>query len=155
MFLIKNKLIKWLIVIVLLILLIFSLSDVIHKDYKLEAIKNLNFVIYEDSYGIMQAGLWLKDNTSNDVLIYVNNNWPVIAYYSKREIMLLPLFKDFSPDIDKVMNKNGYYVVIESSKDRIPSLDFVLNDSRFQSIRDFGSGSDKVYLFFYNTSNQL
>ncbi|RLI99940.1 MAG: hypothetical protein DRP03_02250 [Candidatus Aenigmatarchaeota archaeon] len=136
-----------------LIFLIFFLIivlGIISTNPKLKLLTNGNFFINPTSTAY-NAALWLQKNTLPDTIIYTNTQYPVLAYYSNRTIIVLPFWRSFQNNITEVMNRKGYYTLFsETARSREPTIDFVKSDKRFTLINKFGNGRDEVFIYEYN-----
>jgi len=119
-------------------------SEFPHIFYNLE---NKHFLINEQNE-LTEAANWLKNNTQKDSVIYVNTQYPVIAYFSERKVKVLPFWRKFQDNLSEVMREDGYYILFkELSQVREPTLKFVEQDTRFKLIKVIGN---KIYIFKYN-----
>ncbi len=93
------------------------------------------------------AAVWLRENTSEDAVLYTNYKWPALGYYSEREIQLLPVEEPFQDRIGEELPRPGYvYHSTEAPDGRDPSLSFLRSDPRFTHVRTFNG---TVRLFHY------
>ena len=111
-------------------------------------LKNGHFLINEQNE-LLEAANWIKNNTPKDTVIYVNTQYPVIAYFSERKVKVLPFWRSFQENLSEVMSEDGYYILFkELSQLREPTLKFVEQDARFELIKEIGN---KIYIFKYKT----
>lgn len=103
----------------------------------------------ESDVAIMQASLWIKENPFCSV-VYSNFNWPVIAFYSKKKIVLLPLEGNFQNNVSAIMKEKGCVVVSSSSPRKYPELEFLYEDKRFKFVKKFQDREEEVYIFTYS-----
>ncbi|MFB6202896.1 MAG: ArnT family glycosyltransferase [Candidatus Nanohaloarchaea archaeon] len=53
-----------------------------------------------------RASIWLKENTQRDAVVYSDNSWPILGYYSDREIVVIPYGGPREPE--DVFDRSGY-----------------------------------------------
>lgn len=96
---------------------------------------------------VQDASKWLKDNISNDTVVYTNYRYPAIAYYSKKEIELIPYD---SPLEDENL---GPGIVYYSERSPYPGPDKARLESglRFEHMESFDG---KVRLYRYEPKNR-
>ncbi|MEM5879579.1 MAG: hypothetical protein QXU74_03755, partial [Candidatus Aenigmatarchaeota archaeon] len=82
-------------------------------------------------------------------IIYTNFQYPPIAYYSMRKIYVLPIEGSFQNEIENIMLEPGYLVYSSASPHKEPTLDFLMNDTRFKLIKTFEDETEKIYIFEY------
>jgi 4-amino-4-deoxy-L-arabinose transferase-like glycosyltransferase len=141
-FKIKKQSIKYGLIVMMIVLILFQ----IHAFSLLASTTNIQIgklVIDDYEPPIMELSLWLKDNTPADTIVYTNVEWPVVAYYSEREIRLLPLFQSFTTTYQNYLTKSGY--IIEDTKEE---MEFMLENDKFSLIE---SWNEQLYLFNYTS----
>lgn len=142
-----KKLKKFLISIIVMaiILSVFAVINI----WSIQELSKGNFILNGNKPAIMEASLWLRSNTEEGDILYANHQWPVIAYYSARPTIVLPLSEKFQDRIEEFMLNDGYLILPSSSPKKEPSLDFLLKDRRFNLIKTFEDSEEKVYIFNY------
>jgi len=139
----KLRAIFYLVIVALLFLTLCTESSRIFCN-----LKNGHFLINEQNE-LLEAANWIKNNTPKDTVIYVNTQYPVIAYFSERKVKVLPFWRSFQENLSEVMREDGYYILFkELSQLREPTLKFVEQDARFELIKEIGN---KIYIFKYKT----
>jgi len=146
---IKNKNNKILITTVMCVAIVFSSYLMIEDIWQIKSIVSMDLFIDDWEPSVMKAALWIKNNTPSDTIIYNNYQYPPIAYYSERKVLLLP-FNDVHGNIDKIMQQPGYVVVSSMAPpDREPNAEFLLNDNRFVLLETFVDQDETIYIFGY------
>jgi hypothetical protein len=117
-----------------LVLLFVSLGSVFSL-FSASAINPSVTVAWESA--VMDAGLWINSNLPDNITIYSNYDWPPIAYYSDRKLIVLDSLDDVS---------QGDYVVTSSITEIEPTKDTLLNEN-FSLIESFDDGYEVIYIF--------
>jgi 4-amino-4-deoxy-L-arabinose transferase-like glycosyltransferase len=108
-FKIKGKILKALKIVMITAFFILFFASIFWIGQ--DALKlNRNLVVNEEN-GYMKAAFWIKDNTPNESIIYVNTQYPVTAYYSERKIIVLPFWEKFQGKLPDIMSEEGYFIL--------------------------------------------
>ncbi|QGA80109.1 ArnT family glycosyltransferase [Candidatus Nanohalobium constans] len=98
-------------------------------------------------YPEAQTALWMRENTSEDAVLYTNFHEPILGYYSKRQIMQLPNYHSFEQLLDNYFNQSGYVYYANSTRFQNPSYEEMVSRSDFSKVKSF---SGKSHLFYYS-----
>lgn len=111
-------------------------------------VKTLRNGVYETrgTSSIHEASKWIGNNTEKTSLVYTNFEWPLIAYYSGRNLDLLPVVRRFEENYIKYMSGKGYVVYQSYSPYEDFSLKFLKENEDFVLNKTF---SGEVYIFYY------
>jgi len=111
------------------------------------------YLFLEEDSGLLDVAHWLKNNTSQDSIVYTNHEWPVIAYYSKRKVGLLPVSgQGFEYEIERHLPRDGY-VFIAPDLIPEPSFEFLDKDPRFTLVFHTNKSYPELFLFSYVSSS--
>ncbi|MBD3354964.1 phospholipid carrier-dependent glycosyltransferase [Candidatus Woesearchaeota archaeon] len=96
-----------------------------------------------------KASEWIMNNSNKEDVIYAQHEFPALAYYTNRKIVLAPF--DKKRFFNKTMNhmkKQGYYVYFEEqkNKDRFPKTEEIENDERFKLVKKI-EDENEVYIY--------
>jgi len=96
-----------------------------------------------------KASGWIMNNSDKDDIIYAQHEFPALAYYTNRKIILAPFDKErfFNKTVNH-MNKQGYYVYFEEQKKNknFPKVEEIKNDTRFELAKKIENKND-VYIY--------
>lgn len=95
------------------------------------------------------AAHWIMENTQKTDIIYAQENFPWLAYYTDRKIVLAPFDKNRFFDFNnKYMFSPGYYVYFEKQNTipTYPNLDELRNDSRFRLVEKI-KNNQTIYIY--------
>ncbi len=125
----KRQYIFWFVLLFVSLGSVFSLfsASAIHFDTE---------VSWESA--VMDAGIWVNSNLPDDITIYSNYDYPPIAYYSDRKLIVLDNMDDVT---------QGAYIITSSITDIEPTKDTLLNNENFSLIESFDDGYEVVYIF--------
>ncbi len=96
-----------------------------------------------------KASEWIMNNSNKEYIIYAQHEFPALAYYTDREIVLAPFDKKrFFNKTRDYMKKPGYYVYFEEQKknENFPEIEEIEDDSRFELVKKIENKND-VYIY--------
>lgn len=139
---ISNKKIAW----VLFIILIMSCLAWTYTPYPRYCNTDAEFV-----------SSWIMNNTKSTDVIYAQEDFPQLAYYTDRKVVLAPFDKTVFFDTNKnYMPHEGYYIYFERQNENsaFPSLDELKNDSRFILFEELDN-NEGIFVFRLNQTEIL
>lgn len=95
---------------------------------------------------VMDTGLWLRNNTDQDSIVYTNYQYPALGYYSKRDIIWIREYKPLNELVGQDIEKAGYLYFSKKSSYPHPTLDELNNDPRFRLNKTF---DNTTYIFYF------
>lgn len=105
--------------------------------------KENNVLLYEEqilmarSLNSIPVANYIAINMPNEYVIYSNNLYPVLAYYSKRKtIAFWPWDEGFYKSFPQNMPEDGW-LVNYNDVDKHPTIAFLNEDSHFKKIKEF------------------
>ena len=101
------------------------------------------------------ASAWIMNNTAQTDVIYTQEEFPALAYYTDRRIILAPFDKTrFLDTKNEYMNQPGYYVYFEmqNKTESFPKIEELNKDPRLKLIKTLNN-IDKIYLYQYTPLN--
>lgn len=112
-------------------------------------LKEGHYISHEEN-DLMRTAFWLKDNTQNDSIIYVNTQYPVSAYFSERKIIVLPFWTKFQDRLSAIMSTPGYFILFpETAETRDPTHNFIVEDNRFILVKQIGTDKNIIKIYEY------
>lgn len=102
---------------------------------------------YENS-AIVETGLWVDSNLPQNITLYTNYEYPPIAYYSDRKVVILSYFAYDHGNIGSFLQGDAY-VITSSITPREPEIWQLMGDERFELVKIFGDEREMMYLFRY------
>ena len=100
----------------------------------------------KEEIDVIDASIWLSNSTGKEALVYTNYEWPIISYYSERNIRILPTYRPFQHDFERFMQRPGYLVYQSYSPKDDFRKEFLERDARFELNRSF---SNSVHIYYY------
>ncbi len=107
----------------------------LRRDYDVE---------YEITKPVIETSLYLKEFASDEDILYVNDNYPLIAYYSKKETKPIWIYGEFQDYYPKLLDKEGYIVYTYTSYEE--NKEFF--DSTFEKVYE----NEEVYVYAVQAS---
>ncbi|ODS42307.1 MAG: hypothetical protein MSIBF_02975 [Candidatus Altiarchaeales archaeon IMC4] len=100
-----------------------------------------------------KASQWIMENTNKTDILYVQDEYTALAYYTNRKIILAPFNKTvfFNPKTTS-MEQDGYYVYFEKQdkNERFPKTEEIANDQRFRLV-ELVENKEGVYIYEYKS----
>ncbi len=94
---------------------------------------------------VYNASQWLKENTGEEELVYADEHWPPLGYYSKRKIVVVPERLAEEGSLDRVFDRPGYLYHHEKAYRAEEVEDYIESSGSFRHVKTFGGGAELYY----------
>ncbi len=102
-----------------------------------------------------EASKWIMTNTDQDDIIYAQEEFTALAYYTDRKIILAPFNKTrFFDQTANYMASSGYYIYFEKQgrNEMFPTIEEITEDLRFDLL-EIIKNKEKIYIYKYEYDN--
>ncbi|MFB6145118.1 MAG: ArnT family glycosyltransferase [Candidatus Nanohaloarchaea archaeon] len=89
---------------------------------------------------------WLKQNTPENTTLYTNSRWPVLAYGTKRDTVVIPAELARKGSMKKVFDSRGYLYMFETGS-HVPEIRSFMDSSQaFRTVKIINQ-DEAIYLY--------
>ncbi len=92
------------------------------------------------------AAAWLKANTEDAGVVYADDDWPIVAYHLKRDMVVVPEEYALEGSMAEVFERPGYLYHSRKAARAGEVEEFIQRSGSFELVKTFG---DNVQIYYY------